>query len=82
MICLRVKRGGKKSSVQHSATDLSELKDGRRRKDKKDEKYNDDKTKFCKSGLYNCTISPAKPSKSLVTTIQSVGRLLNCHLAN
>jgi hypothetical protein len=46
----RSKRGSKKGSVQHSATDVAELKEGRRRKDKKDEKNNEDKARFCKPG--------------------------------
>ena len=50
----RAKRGaaGKKGSLQHSATDMAEVKDGRRKKEKKDEKCVEDKMKFCKSGLW------------------------------
>lgn len=48
----RLKRaaGGKKSSVQHSSTDVTEMKDGRRKKEKREEKNTEDKVKFCKTG--------------------------------
>ncbi|XP_028393822.1 MORN repeat-containing protein 1-like [Dendronephthya gigantea] len=47
------KRSSKKGSVQHSLTDMTEIKEGRRKKEKKDEKHNhEEKAKFCKPGDY------------------------------
>jgi hypothetical protein len=65
VIILRSKRASKKGSVQHSVTEIAEIKEGRRRKDKKDEKNNEDKARYCKSG--SCHFNIAFLMKTLLS---------------
>lgn len=53
LLTYRWKRVIKKGSAQNSTTEVSDYKEGKRRKEKKDEKLNDDKWKYCKPGNSN-----------------------------
>ena len=49
---------------------MTDLKEGRRRKDKKDERNSEDKTRFCKSGDYVIIVKDVTSPPFLGATLQ------------
>ncbi|XP_046851572.1 MORN repeat-containing protein 1-like isoform X2 [Xenia sp. Carnegie-2017] len=64
------KRVIKKGSAQNSTTEVSDYKEGKRRKEKKEEKLNDDKWKYCKPGDYVIIIQEITNPPFFDTTLQ------------